>query len=83
MVKRARTEATFMARLYGLDPDELVGLLYLWNNGELSILWAGRKTAVGYIDPPINDLEVHISLPTNSKILALLSQAQPRTSPKS
>lgn len=48
-----KSEARAIARLYGRDPSEIVGWLYVWNTGELTIRWIDRRRAVRKIDPPI------------------------------
>ncbi|MDJ0826954.1 MAG: hypothetical protein QNJ16_15765 [Rhodobacter sp.] len=46
-----RVEAAPIARLLGADRSRLIGLVYMWNTGELSFLWIhGRETAK-FVEP--------------------------------
>ena len=53
-----RTDAVAIARLYGRNKMQVIGWVYLWNNGELSIRWIGRKRSVYFIDPPIDQSRI-------------------------
>ena len=74
-----RTEATAIARLYGRDQSKFIGLIYLWNTGELTFLWSQRKQTVYYIDPPIDQDRIDPSTGANREVLAHISSARARS----
>ncbi|HQU67329.1 MAG TPA: hypothetical protein PLI43_03930 [Albidovulum sp.] len=46
-----RLEAEVIARLLAADRKRAVGLVYLWNTGELSLLWTGQRSAASFLEP--------------------------------
>ena len=46
-------EATPIARLIGPDGRSIVGLAYVWETSELSILWINEPDTAAFIDPKI------------------------------
>jgi len=53
-VTQGKEEAEAVARLLARDGERVVGLLYLWNTSELSILWIGEYGEASTIDPPLS-----------------------------
>ena len=79
-METCRTEAAAIARLYGQDRTETIGWVYLWNTGELTILWVGRKRMVHFIDPPLEHDRFCPGFQANCEVLAQISAARARAS---
>lgn len=52
-MKEERLEAAPIAWLRGVGGSRVVGILYLWNNGELSYMWLSRRR-VRFIEPLVS-----------------------------
>lgn len=43
-----------IAQLLAQDGSQVVGLLYLWETGDIGILWTGDERAVSFVDRQLN-----------------------------
>lgn len=54
MTSDKAVEGVAIARLYGFDQGKVVGWVYQWNTGALSIRWNDYCAETFYVDPPLS-----------------------------
>lgn len=80
-MRTARIQATAVARLYGEDPTEIVGWLYVWNTEELGIRCRYSNLAFRFIDPPVDLNQYSRRFRANKRVRARLASIGPLPSP--
>jgi hypothetical protein len=52
-MEESREEAAAVARLLPADCQQVIGWVYCWNTGELSVLWLEKAKEPSIVDPPL------------------------------
>lgn len=72
-----RIEATAVARLYGEDPTEVAGWLYVWNTQELGIRCSNETMVFRFVDPPVDLDRYSRRFRANKTVRARLASTRP------
>lgn len=72
-----RIEATAVARLYGEDPTEVAGWLYVWNTQELGIRCSDKTMVFRFVDPPVDLDRYSRRFRANKTVRARLASTRP------